>query len=180
VQPAGGIAVDILHLLDQLEEEVANARKMPMGGGVLVDRKRLLDLVDQLRVAIPANIRQAGDVMAQREKMLSEAEAEARRIVADAQHEVQRRLEGEALVREARAEAGRIQREAQAHAQSLVREAHDQAEQVTTQARQQAQVQIADADQYALEILTRLDRQIGAFLGNVRQSLETLQADQSR
>src|SRR5579884_4490227 len=90
-----GAAVDILHLLDQLEEEVASARKMPMGGGVLVDRKRLLDLIDQLRVAIPANIRQARDIMERREQMLAEADNEAKGIIARAQQEAQRRLNEE-------------------------------------------------------------------------------------
>src|SRR5579884_3026551 len=118
-----GAAVDILHLLDQLEEEVAQARKMPMGGGVLVDRKRLLDLIDQLRVSIPANIRQAREMMERREQTLAQADAEAKAIVAAAQQEANRRLNGEAITQEARSEAGRLQREAQAQAQNILHEA---------------------------------------------------------
>lgn len=170
-------AVDILHLLDQLEEEVASARKMPMGGGVLVDRKRLLDLIDQLRVAIPANIRQARDIMQRREQTLAEADAEARRMIAGARQEVQRLVSDDAIVKEARAEAARIQREAQVHAQTLIRDATTQAEQESAQAREFAGQQMADADQYALTVLTRLDKQISAFLGSVRQGIDSLQPD---
>jgi cell division septum initiation protein DivIVA len=168
-------AVDILHLLDQLEEEVATARKMPMGGGVLVDRKRLLDLIDQLRVSIPANIRQARDVMQRREQTLAQADAEAKALLAGAKQEANRLLSEQAVVREASAEAGRLQREAQALAQGMVREAQQKAEQVLAQAQASAQQQMSEADQYALAVLTRIDRQLGAFLGSVRQSVESLQ-----
>ena len=170
-----GAAVDILHLLDQLEEEVASARKMPMGGGVLVDRKRLLDLIDQLRVAIPANIRQARDIMERREHTLTEADAEARRIIAAAKQESQRLVSEDEIVRQARAEASRIQREAQAHAQTTLREAAEQAEREASQARETARQQVAEADQYALAVLTRLDRQISTFLASVRQGIDSLQ-----
>jgi cell division septum initiation protein DivIVA len=149
---------------------------MPMGGGVLVDRKRLLDLIDQLRVSIPANIRQARDVMQKREQTLAEADAEGKAIISTAQHEANRRLGEDALVREARAEAGRLQREAQALAQGVIQEAHQKADQELGQARDQARQQMTEADQYALAVLTRLDRQMTAFLNNVHQGIESLQA----
>jgi cell division septum initiation protein DivIVA len=148
---------------------------MPMGGGVLVDRKRLLDLIDQLRVSIPANIRQARDVMQKREQTLAEADAEAKGIIGAAQHEANRRLSEDALLREARAEAGRLQREAQSLAQGIIQEAHQRADQELGQARDQARQQMTEADQYALAVLTRLDRQMTAFLNNVHQGIESLQ-----
>jgi hypothetical protein len=172
---ARGTAVDILQILDQLEEEVASARKLPVGGGVLVDRKRVLELIDQLRVAIPANIRQARDVMQRREATLAEADAEAKNIIVSAQQEAQRRLTEDALVREARAEGARLLREAQAQVEATMREAHDRATNDLSQARQSAQQQIAEADQYALAVLTRLDRQISAFVAHIRQSIDSLQ-----
>jgi cell division septum initiation protein DivIVA len=159
---------------------VASARTMPLGGGVLVDRKRLLDLLAQLRVAIPANIRQARDIMERREHTLAEADAEARRMVGSARQEAQRLVGESEIVREARAEAARIQREAQTHAQTVLRDAAAQAEQETAQARESARLQLADADQYALQVLTRLDKQISAFLGTVRQGIESLEAGEGR
>jgi len=170
-------AVDILHLLDQLEEEVATARKVPMGGGVLVDRKRLLELIDQLRVAIPANIRQAREVMQRQEQTLADADAEARNIIASAQQELQRRLSDSSIAREAQAESDRLRREAQAHADGIVREAQIRADQDLAQAKDLAKQQIVDADQYALAVLTRLDRQMSAFLGSVRQGIDAMQAE---
>lgn len=152
---------------------------MPMGSGVLVDRKRVLELVDQLRVAIPANIRQARDVMQRREQTLAEADAEAKHIITSAQQEAQRRLSEDTLLRDARAEAVRVQHEVQVQADAMLRDAHERASSDLTQARQSAQQQVSEADQYALAVLTRLDRQISAFVANIRQSIEALQSTEN-
>ena len=49
--------MDLLHLVDRLEELVAGAQRMPIGSRAIVDRRRLLDIVDQMRVAIPDEVR---------------------------------------------------------------------------------------------------------------------------
>jgi vacuolar-type H+-ATPase subunit H len=152
-----------LHLLDLLEEEVASARKMPVGGGVLVDRRHMLDLIDQLRVAIPTNIRQARDVLQRRSQSISEAEQEAARIVESAQREVDRRLADTGVVRQAEERARQIVAEAEGLASGRV------AESVA-----QARLQQEEADRYALAILTRLDTQISTFLNSVREGIESL------
>src|SRR5712692_3285683 len=154
---AGRSAVDILHLLDLLEEEIASARKMPVGGGVLVDRRHILDLIDQLRVAIPANIRQARDLMQRRTQALAEAEQEAARIVDSAQREADRRL----------AETGVI-RQAEERARQIIAEAESKAAARLADIAEQARLQQEEADRYALAILTRLDTQISTFLVSVR------------
>lgn len=160
---AGRSAVDILHLLDLLEEEIASARKMPVGGGVLVDRKHMLDLIDQLRVAIPANIRQARDILQRRSQAIAEAEQEAARIVDSAQREADRRLADTGVVRQADERARQIMAEAEERAAARLQDTV-----------QQARLQQEEADRYALAILTRLDTQISTFLTSVRQGIDSL------
>jgi vacuolar-type H+-ATPase subunit H len=159
----GRSAVDILHLLDLLEEEIASARKMPVGGGVLVDRKHMLDLIDQLRVAIPANIRQARDILQRRSQALSEAEQEAARILESAQREADRRLAETGVVRQAEERARQILADAEARATARLADTVEQ-----------ARLQQEEADRYALAILTRLDTQISTFLNSVRQGIDSL------
>ena len=50
--------MDILHLIDRLEELVAEARRMPIGQGVVVDRRRILEMVDQMRSSVPWEVRE--------------------------------------------------------------------------------------------------------------------------
>jgi cell division septum initiation protein DivIVA len=175
VVESGRSAVDILHLLDLLEEEVAGARKMPVGGGVLVDRKHMLDLIDQLRVAIPANIRQARDVLQRREQALADAEQEAKRIIDSAQREVERRCSETAIVRQSEEYAHQIAQTSDERAKQLLREAEARAVARVAEAAEQARVQQDEADRYALAILTRLDTQISTFLTSIRQGIQSLQ-----
>jgi vacuolar-type H+-ATPase subunit H len=136
---------------------------MPVGGGVLVDRRHMLDLIDQLRVAIPANIRQARDVLQRRSQAMTEAEQEAARIVESAQREVDRRL----------AETG-VVRQAEERARQIVAEAENRASSRVAESVAQAKLQQEEADRYALAILTRLDTQISTFLNSVREGIDSL------
>ena len=61
--------MDLLHLVDRLEDLVASAQKMPIGNRAIIDRRRLLDLVDQMRVAIPQEVREAQGLVAQRDTL---------------------------------------------------------------------------------------------------------------
>ena len=68
--------IDLLHLIDRLEEIIGDARRLPIGTGVVIDRRRLLDLVDQLRAAVPEEVREARDILTRKEEVLSQADEE--------------------------------------------------------------------------------------------------------
>ena len=77
--------MDLLHLVDRLEELVASAQKMPIGNRAIIDRRRLLDIIDQMRIAIPQEVREAQDIVAHREAIRREAEEEGRILVAQSE-----------------------------------------------------------------------------------------------
>ena len=120
-------SMDILYLIDRLEELVARGFQVPLGSGVIVHRQRLLDLIDRMRVAMPANIREAREVLQKQEEALAQAQEEAARIIAKAQAELEERLEKEAVVKAAEERAQQIVREGEERAQGLVRDAEAQA-----------------------------------------------------
>ena len=67
--------MDILHLIDRLEELVAEARRMPIGQGVVIDRRRLLELVDHMRSSVPWEVKDARGIVDEKEAILEEAAA---------------------------------------------------------------------------------------------------------
>lgn len=142
---------------------------------MLVDRKHMLDLIDQLRVAIPANIKEARYVLQRREQAIAEAGREATRIVESAQNELDRRLGDTAVVRQAEERARQISQAAEEQARLILREAEAQAAARLAAASDQARLQQEDADRYALALLNRLDTQMAAFLSSVRQGIQSLQ-----
>jgi type II secretory pathway predicted ATPase ExeA len=77
--------MDILHLIDQLEQLVLRSRLLPFLRWVVVEERQLLDLIDQMRVAVPQELKQARRIAQERERIIAQAKEEAERIVILAQ-----------------------------------------------------------------------------------------------
>ncbi len=160
--------IDVLHLIDRLEEMVGEARRLPVGGSVVLARQRLLDLVDRLRVALPAEVYQAHEIIQRRDELLAEAQAEAARILARAHEELERRLAETEVVRAAQERAEALLRDAEAQARARLDEAE-------TASRQQMQ----EADAYALKALQRLEESLDGLLQQVRRGIQALERRQA-
>lgn len=167
--------MEILDLIDSLEELVVQARRLPVGGNLVVDRKRMLDVIDQLRLAVPADLRQATQVLEAREQLLQDAQENAAVILRRADEERVRRLEENALVREAQDRSHQMIMAAEARARETIAEADATAAAHLSEAAEAASRQLDDADQYALEVLRRLENQLQAFLDSIRMSIGSLQ-----
>ena len=166
--------MEILDLIDTLEELVVQARRLPVGGNLVVDRKRVLDVVDQLRLAVPDSIRQAGQIIETRDHVIQEAHESARAIVLRAEEERARRVDESAVVREAQERSQAMIIAAENRARETIGEADATAAAHMSEAAEAATKQMDDADDYTREILRRLEKQLQAFLESIRMSASTL------
>jgi hypothetical protein len=166
--------VNLLHLVDRLEELVGSAQKMPIGNRAMVDRRRLLDLIDQMRIAIPQEVRDAQELIAQRDQRRRDAEEEARLIVARAEERAARLVEQHELAQAARRRAEELARQAEVRIEERIQRANADIEERIEESRRLAEQQMDAADDYARELLRRLDRQLGAFLRSVQGGLAQL------
>ena len=51
--------MDILHLVDRLEELFNESRPIPLTHSVVVDEDRVLEIIDQMRISIPDEVKKA-------------------------------------------------------------------------------------------------------------------------
>ena len=167
--------MDLLHLVDRLEELVASAQKMPIGNRAILDRRRLLDVVDQMRIAVPQEVREAQDIVAHREAIRREAEEEGRILLAQAEERAARLVESNEITQAARQRAEEIAHEAEARLEDRIAEANADIQQRINESRQIAREQMAAADDYARDLLGRLNRQLEAFVGSVRNGMDQLE-----
>jgi hypothetical protein len=167
--------VDILHLIDRLEELVGEARKLPVGGGAVISRQRLLDLIDRMRVAVPKEVYDAREIIEKREEVLADAGAEASRLIARAQEEVETRLKETEVVKASEERARQILAQAQARMEELSREAEAQAAARLDDAQAAAREQMREADVYALQTLKKLETELNEFIATVQRGMETLE-----
>jgi cell division septum initiation protein DivIVA len=154
---------------------VAEGRRMPIGAGVVVDRRRLLDLVDQMRAALPNEIKEAEDLLRRRNEVLERADEEARIKLRRAQEQVDEMLSHESVVKEAQARAEMLIREAEARGDRMLADTENRAKARMAEAEKLADEQMDEADRYATEMLRKLDEQIQLFAKNVRVALDSLE-----
>ena len=145
--------MDILHLLKRVKEPLNQSRPFPFTHNVLVDEDRMLDLIDQMRVAIPEEVKKAQQLLAQRDRLLAQAQEEANRTISIA------REKGEQLI----------------DRDSIVQAARSQVDQIIAQAHVEGERTRREADEYVLESLTRLEMEMERLLTQVRNGIHTLQ-----
>jgi F0F1-type ATP synthase membrane subunit b/b' len=144
--------MDILHLVDRLEELLNQSRPLWFTHNVIVDEDRMLDIIDQMRVAIPEEVKKAQQLLAQRDRILAQAQEEANRTLAIAREKSDQLVERDAIVQAAQARA----------------------DQLISQARTDVEKTRLDADDYVVETLTHLEMELDRFLNQVRNGIITL------
>ncbi|MBI2975617.1 MAG: hypothetical protein HY872_17700 [Chloroflexi bacterium] len=144
--------MDILHLVDRLEELINGARQVPLTNNVMIDQDRLIDLIDQMRVSIPDEVKKAQKTLSERDKLMAQAKEEAERTLAVARDEREKMLTRE----------------------NVTAAALNKAEQIIQQAKLDAESVRGDADEYVLEVLSQLEMQLERTLQQARNGIEIL------
>ena len=150
--------MDILHLVDRLEELFNESRPIPLTHNVIVDEDRILEIIDQMRISIPEEVKKAQQVIAQRDRMLAQAQEEANRTITLAKQKAE-----EFVTRDA-----------------IVSAAQSRAEQVMIQARADTEGMRREADDYILNSLSTLESELTRLLNQARNGIAKLNADRQR
>ena len=167
--------MDILHLIDRLEELLGEARRLPVGGGVVINRQKLADIIDRMRVAVPREVYDAREVVEAREDVLRQATEEAQELLTQAKVQLEERLSETEVVKAARARADEVVAEAQRRAAELGRESEAQARERLDEAQKSGREEMHEADAYALQTLRKLENELDGFLNTVRRGIDTLE-----
>ena len=141
-----------MFLLERLESQIATGTGVPRTRKVLVDRDAVLDLIDQLRVAVPEEVHAAKRINAEGERIIEKANEEAARIAARAQEQAAYLIGERGLTETAEAEGRRML---------------DQAQRVADDVR-------LGADEYAAEILEGLESEVRKALAGIEKGIGVL------
>lgn len=145
--------MDILHLVDRLEELFNESRPIWFTRSVVINEDKFLDIIDQMRVSIPDEIKKAQQLLNQKDRILAQAQEEANRTIQLA------REKGEQIVEK----------------DGIVQAAQARSEQIISQARNEGEIVRRDADEYALDALTKLEMEVERYLNQIRNGIQVLQ-----
>jgi hypothetical protein len=150
--------MDILQLIDRLEELFNESKSIPLTRNVMVDEDRMLDIIDQMRIAIPEEVKKAQQLLGQRDRVLAQAQEEANRTL-----EIARQKADQMVTRD-----------------MIMQEALRRSEQILAQARSEADGIRTDADDYVLDSLTQLQAELERITNQVNNGLRTVKDEQSK
>ncbi len=122
--------MNLIILLDQVESLLESCPRVPLTGKVMINADELLDLLDQIRGALPEEVKRAEWIAQEKERLLRDTQEEAARMIKQAEDYARKLLEENELVAEAKGEAQKILREAQVRANELTGGAADYADRV--------------------------------------------------
>ena len=145
--------MDILHLIDRLEELFNESRAMPFTHNVIVDEDRMLDIIDQMRISIPEEVKNAQKLLNQSERILAQAEEKANRTTALAEEKAEEMTSED----------------------NLIQKAEIRADTVLEQARVDADTTRIEADNYVVEVLSNLEDDLSTLLNQVHNGIRTVQ-----
>ena len=148
--------MDILHLVDRLEREIIQKSTLiPLTVYRLVDEEHALELIDQMRISLPDEIKNAKRIYQERDRIIAQANEEASRLVELAQTEA----------------ADLVQRDAISGA------ADRRAETIIERAQRDAQVIKLESDEYVMQVLSELEAHLMRSLTVVQNGLDKLEED---
>jgi hypothetical protein len=149
--------IDIIFLVERLESIIANGKRLPLTNNVVVDQAAALGLIDELRVAVPEEVRAAKRINSEGERIIEKAQEEAERIVARAQEQAAFLIDERGLTQQAEAESRRIIGEAETDADEVRR----------------------GADEYAVNGLVGLEGDVVKTLQSIKKGIDLLDTRRS-
>lgn len=147
--------MDILHLVDRLEELFNESRSVPFTHSVIVDEDRMLDIIDQMRVSIPEEIKKSQQLLSQRDRILAQAQEEANRTISIAREKSEQMIGKDAIIEAAK----------------------ERAEQIVAQAHQDNEKTKIESDAYVINTLSNMEIEMERILTQVRNGIRALKVN---
>ena len=144
--------MDILNLVNKLEELFSQGRSVPFTHNVVINEDQMIDLIDQMRISIPEEIKRSQQILAQRDRILAQAKDEHDRMI----------------------EIANEKREQLISSHEITIEAQNRAKQIVSQAQTESEVIKQEADKYALESLKKLEIEMDRVMQQVRNGIKAL------
>jgi hypothetical protein len=145
--------MDILHLVDRLEELFNKSHAIPLTHNVIVDEDKFLDIIDQMRISVPEEVKKAQEVFSRKDRVMAQAQEEANRTLQLARDKADDLIGKETLVSDAKRRAEQIIEQAQVDGEAIK----------------------AGADHYANESLMNLEHAMEQLLMQVRNGIQVLE-----
>lgn len=154
--------MDILELIDDLDDAIDNASTVPLTGKSIIDKEAILDIIQEIRLQLPEDLKQAKWVKEERQRILFEAQKEADAIIKGAEERIV------TMVNE-----HEITKQAKLNAQNIIDAANDTSDEIKTGTRKYVDGILEDIQKLVSSIKNELYKSLNE-VAKQSESLEKL------
>jgi len=144
--------MEVFTLLDNLEELIENSKKVPLSGKCVIDQDEITDLIKEIRLKLPDELKQAKWVKEERDRILAEAQKEADDVVKEAENEIISKIDDH----------------------EITKKAYEQKNQIMSAANENSRQITQGAKEYADNILASLQKTLETTLKEIEQDRKEL------
>ncbi|MBN9395617.1 MAG: hypothetical protein J0H83_10270 [Candidatus Melainabacteria bacterium] len=162
-----------LDLLEHLIDDAAGVYKFKF-----INADDFLDVLDKARARLPEELREAADVLQQRDEIIAEAQRRSEQIITTARRQAETMLHESELLKAVQAEVERIRKQVVQEVEQMRREALAEAERIRLEADEDAAKIREGADHYADQVLNRIDADLVGLAQRVTESQQIVKNGQ--
>lgn len=111
--------MDVLSLIDEIEDIIEDANTVPFSQKILLNSDELLEIIKEIRIKLPDEIKQATWIKDERDRILQEAQSDADNILNDAENKLEELIDQEKVSQLAKKRAEEIINKSQGNAKEI-------------------------------------------------------------
>lgn len=139
--------MDVLRLLDEIEDILEESSTIPFAGKLLVDKEDILDVIKEIRIKLPDEIKQAEWIKEERQRILAEAQNEADTMIEEVKVHMEEMIDEEEITKKAKERAEEIIGKAQVNAKEIRLGAREYADELLKEVQEKLNFVIDTIDQ---------------------------------
>lgn len=135
------VDVNIIELLEYLQDIVDKSPKVPMSGKIMLDKREILEVIDEIINYLPDQLKKAEWIMNEKERILNEAKKEYDSVKKETTNMMRKNVENHNIVKEARERAEEIIASAQRDAKAIRLGSRDYSDEILSQVDKELEIQ---------------------------------------
>jgi len=161
----------IEEIISTLYEMIQDARSMPLSSDkCIVERERVLDMLDECTNMLPGELKQAKTIVESRSEVINNAKREAENILKQAQAQARQLIAEEEIYKQAQEESDAMRKAAKEESEAMVQAAKDEANATVQAAQDRIRELKGVTNQYVDDALKQTEQAISEALNEVRES----------
>lgn len=151
--------MEIFKLLDEVEDLVDSSSNLPLSSKSMIDKRELMELINELRIKLPEELKQAEWIKDERQRILYEAQKDADNMIKEVQSHIEDMINSHEIITEA-----------EKRAEEILERAKISAKEVRIGAREYADDLLGGVEDYLKQVSSRVSETVSLLESN-RQEL---------